>query len=201
MTFDDRKIIKQAIIHDEYGNNLAVYNGQLVDFNSYELSAGIDEYGICHKIMMVEDEDVSDLWSVAVTGKVSSQTLQPPAEGISFTYYADNPLIVKKLHDTSFIIPSGYTAHILCIMSGCQGDSAKNGSKSEIIFDNGTEHVVSRAYLNGQSHFGQNPDTSFARDGTQLLGNGTNTIILRRTRLSVSDQEIDIVVRGYYIGE
>jgi len=203
MTFEDKQPIVQIVLYDGYGRPYAVPDGYAVPLNTpSDIAAGIDEYGMCRRMMMIEDEAVPDLWRLAITGKVSVTIPPPPAGGSPVAYYADDPLSVSQAispHDISFVIASGKTFHIQQIIAGCQGDPAADGSKCEVVFDDGTEHLVDRIYVMGETQFGDYPDTSQARDGTEMVGNGTNTIILRRTRLSNSDQEIDIVVRGYVI--
>lgn len=203
MSFADKQPIIQIVLYDGYGRAYAVPDGYAVPLNTpSNIFAGIDEYGVCRRIMLVEDEAIPDLWRLAITGKVSVQIAPPPVGGLARSYYADDPLEIGSLlspHDTSYVIEDGKTFHIQQVIAGCQGDPSEDGSKVEIIFNDGTEHVVDRIYVHGETQFGDYPDTHTARDGTQLLGNGTNTIILRRTRLSNSTQEIDAVVRGYIV--
>jgi hypothetical protein len=161
-----------------------------------------DQTGLARYLEVIEDETAPGLFRLAISGKVSLQVSPPPEGGTKITYFADNPLAVSQAispHDTSFVIPSGTLLVIQQIIAGCQGDSSADGSKTEVIFDDGTEHLIDRIYIMGTTQFGNYPDTSEARDGTVLSGNGTNTIVLRRTRLSNSSQEVDLVVRGYLV--
>jgi hypothetical protein len=166
------------------------------------LVSSIDQAGIARHLEVIEDETAPGLYRLAITGKVSVQVSPPPQGGTKVTYYADNPLSVSQAispHDTVFVIPDGQQLVIQQIIAGCQGDSSADGSKCEVVFDDGTEHLVDRIYVMGETQFGNYPDTSEARDGTVIVGNGTNELILRRSRLSNSSQEVDLVVRGYLI--
>ena len=203
MAFENFQPIHQVVLYDGYGNPYAVRNGEYIPINTpSDIGAGQDEYGRLQRFTMVEDESTPDLWRLAITGKVSIQIAPPPAGGVPITIFADNPLAVSQAispHRTSTIIPSGKTLFIQQIIAGCQGDPTANGSKVEVYFNNGTDHLVDRIYIMGETQFGNYPDTSQARDGTLLVGNGTNYIAIDRSRLSNSLQEIDSVIRGYTI--
>lgn len=134
---------------------------------------------------------------LAIDGKVSISPPPPPAGTTEVIMSADNPLSMNGTHNTEYIIGTGKTFHIQQITCGAEGDPNEKGSKVEIIFHNGTEHIVERIYVVGFTQFGIYPDTAEARDGTKLIGNGTNKIIIRRNRLGGNTLEVDAVVRGY----
>jgi len=199
MSFHDRQPIEQGIPFDEYGTTHAVSEGYGVFENTpSELSAGIDEYDDCRRMMTILDSD-ENINRLAITGKVSIQVEPPPSGGVGIAYYADDPLSIKKQHTTEFVLPVGKTLFIQQIILGCQGDPSKNGSKAEISFDDGTSHLIDRLYVNGATMFGNHISTNEARDGTPITGNGTNKLVILRDRLAVSEQEIDVIIRGYHI--
>lgn len=99
------------------------------------------------------------------------------------------------------IIENGATCNLQLIVGGTGGDPTVKGSKIEVYWREGagpTDHLIERVYVAGQTVSIVLPDTSKARDGTSMVGNGTNTrIVVVRTRLSTAMQEIDFAVRGY----
>jgi hypothetical protein len=134
-----------------------------------------------------------------IKGKVSVSAPQAPATATAVTLASDTPLDMTGTEENSYTITDGKTFTITSVVAGAEGDPTEKGSKIEVIFDqNGTEKVIDRIYLTGQT-VAIYPDTSESRDGTSLDGNpgGTNKIILRRVRLSGSTQEVDAVLRGY----
>lgn len=142
-------------------------------------------------------EDTADgLNRFAISGKVSVTAPPPPIGATPITIAADDPLSVSA-HDTDYIITSGKDLHIQQIVVGAAGDPNEKGSKVTVIFDDGTEHVIERIYVSGFTNFGSYPDTAEARDGTPLVGNGTNKLIIRREKLGGTAREVDAVIRGY----
>lgn len=177
-------------------------SGINISSKSGVLLAAPDLAGTTHHMSLIEDETIPGLYRLAITGKVSVQVAPPPEGGVPVTYFADNPLSISQAqspHDTDITLPTGKILVIQQIIAGCQGDPSADGSKTEVVFDDGAEHLIDRIFITGQTQFGNYPDTTEARDGTALTGNGTNKLVLRRSRLSNSGQEIDLVVRGYLI--
>jgi len=135
------------------------------------------------------------VYRLEITGKVSVVGALPPPSTTAVDIFADTPLTVGS-HDTTWTIPSGETFRLQNITVG--NEDPTKGAVTEIIFDDGTEHVVERVYTTGQSISISFPDETTARDGTTMTGNGTNTIIVRRAKYSGTNIAIDAVVRGYY---
>jgi len=202
MSFEDHQVIKQAVKYDEYGVPFAVSDGYEVPTNTPSvIFTGADEYGYGTNVSMVEDSNVPDLYRVAVTGKVSIQIVATPVGGTNIQVVADTPLGIKKQtspHDTVYVIPNEKKLYVTQIVVGCQGDPSVDGSKCELIFNDGSDHLLERVYVMGLTTFNY-PNVCTTRDGTEMIGNGTNTFIVRRIRLSVAEQEIDAVARGYII--
>jgi hypothetical protein len=147
---------------------------------------------------VLDEED--EIYRVAISGKVSVQIPPPPAGGTPVTFAQnDANLDVSSSHDTTYTITNTKTFVVQQVVVGAEGDPNEKGSKVEIYYNNGTEHLVDRIYISGTSLYGSYPDTSEARDGTSLVGNGAHTLIIRRTRLGGAALEIDAVVRGYEI--
>jgi hypothetical protein len=109
---------------------------------------------------------------------------------------ADTPLSVGS-HDTVFVIPDGEVFHLQRLIAS--NEDPTKGARITILCDDGvSEHVVFRAYYAGFVVPVELPDTSEARDGTSLFGDGsTKTIILRREKLVGANIEIDAQVQGY----
>jgi len=103
--------------------------------------------------------------------------------------------------NTEYIIPTAQTFYLQTLSGGAAGDPSESGSRIDVIYyDGATEHVVTRLYVSGQTTTVVFPDSSQARDGTAMTGNGsTKKIILRRIRLSQASQEVDGEVRGYVV--
>jgi len=129
-----------------------------------------------------------------VAGKVSVIGATPPPSTNDATIYADNPLSVGS-HDTSFVIPNGETFYLQELVAG--NENPTRGAQVEVVYDNGTEHVVSRIYIAGTTLTVGYPNRNTARDGTLMVGNGSHTIIVRRQKSFGTNIEIDAVVRGY----
>lgn len=114
---------------------------------------------------------------------------------------ADTPLVVNNAnspHNTEYVITNGKTLRIQSIRVGSSKDPSEKGARVEVIYHNGTEHLFDRFFTADttlQPHF--YPDRSTTRDGTAMVGNGSHKLIVRRTRLSSPDQEIDVVVEAY----
>jgi len=135
------------------------------------------------------------VYRLEVTGKVSVVGALPPPATTAFAIFADTPLTTGN-HDTTWTIPSGEAAHIQSVQAG--NEDPTKGAVVEIIFDDGTEHLVERVYINGQTITISFGDVMEARDGTDLIGNGSNELIVRRTKYSGTNIAIDAVLRGYY---
>ena len=146
--------------------------------------SGVDSTGAV-KQMAVSSQGAIN---VTVVGSV------PPdgVEGVSI--YADSPLVVGS-HDTTYVIPNG--EHFVLQQFTAGNEDPTKGAIVTILFDDGTEHVIQRGYLAGFTVDFPLPNIAEARDGTILTGNGTNTIIVRREKLSGTNIQIDAVVRGY----
>jgi len=189
----------KMVLYDDVNNvALAVLDGGAIPANTRSLlAAGKDESGNARTLMTVEDENQVGLHRLAITGNVAVVVQPPPTGGSLVTIPADNPLTVSGTHDTEYTITSGKSFYIQQLICGAEGDPTEKGSKIEVLFNNGTEHPISRVYITGFSEYFQFPDVNEARDGTSLTGNGTNKIVVRRIRLSGTSQEIDAVVRGY----
>ena len=125
---------------------------------------------------------------VQVTGAIT-----PPAT-TSVAIYGDNPLTVGT-DDTTFTIPNGETFFLQEIVAG--NEDPTKGATVEVLYDNGTEHLVARIYIAGTTLAVGYPDRDEARDGTAMVGNGSHSIIVRRTKFSGTNIAIDAVVRGY----
>jgi hypothetical protein len=137
-----------------------------------------------------------------MSGQVVVAAPPLPSGATAIAVAADNPLSLTggtSPHDTTYTIANGQTFYLQQFVAGCEGDPTSNGSKAEIIFDDGAEHVVDRIYVDGFTNYVAYNDVCTARDGTTMVGNGSNTIIVRRTRMSASGQEVDAVARGYEV--
>lgn len=187
---------------------------RLVDSNDIDLAIDhtgtfpVTQYGLPiggrdqtqFNIVSVEEDPQDGKYRLSIQGKVSvSAPISPPA-ATDVTISADNPLTVNGSSTTDYIIPNGVTFNISQITYGAEGDPNEKGSKITVSYIDAAavSHVIDRVYFTGFT--GQIfPDTSTARDGTVLTGNGTTTLIrLVRERLGGSGLEIDCVLRGYY---
>ena len=156
-----------------------------------------------NQVAVVFDPE-DNVYRFATTGKVSVTVAPPPAGGSAIAYAADTPLVVSNTEDSDFVLPDGKTLHIQQVVAGAAGDPSEKGSVVEIYYVDASsvEHLVDRIYTAGFTEFGNYPDTSITRDGTELLGDtsGTDTLIrIRRRRIAGASAEIDAVVRGYTI--
>jgi len=120
----------------------------------------------------------------------------PPAGVDAVIISADTPLTTGT-HDTDYVIPNGETFYLQQITGGNEDPS--KGAKIEVLYYDGTtEHLVSRDYFNGATHSSTFPDVKFARDGTEMVGDGSTKLIrVRRSKYAGSDIAIDGVVFGY----
>jgi hypothetical protein len=112
--------------------------------------------------------------------------------------HADTPLTVGS-HDSVYVIPDGEVFHIQEIHQG--NEDPTKGASVEIIYYNGTEHLLERVYSAGSTVTIGYPEINAARDGTSMVGNagGTNTIITRRLKYSGSNIAIETEVVGYVV--
>jgi hypothetical protein len=131
-----------------------------------------------------------------IAGKVSvTGAIAPPAT-TQVLIHADTPLTVGS-HDSVYVIPDGEVFHIQEIHQG--NEDPTKGASVEIIYYNGTEHLLERVYSAGSTVTIGYPDINAARDGTSMVGNagGTNTIVTRRLKYSGSNIAIETEVVGY----
>ena len=146
------------------------------------------------------NDTVASLVRLAVEGKVSVVSPTAPTAATSVSLASDSPLAITTTAQATYVIPDGETFYLQALAAGAEGDPTEKGSRVEVFYDqNGTEKIVSRLYVAGFTVFQSYNDVSASRDGTSMVGNagGTNRIILRRTRLSGSAQEVDAELRGY----
>ena len=108
---------------------------------------------------------------VDVKGEVSTIPPIPPLGASEFTVSADTPLSITGTHDTEYVVTTGKAVRIQQISAGAEGDPTEKGNKVEVIFNDGTEHLVERVYITGFTQSGIYPNTSKARDGTPITGN------------------------------
>lgn len=140
-------------------------------------------------------EDAS-IYRLEVQGKVQTiGAISPPSTNTA-RINADAPLTAGS-HDTSFVIPNGETYHLQQITAG--NEDPTKGAVFEIIYDDGTEHVIARVYTAGQTISVGYSDLVQARDGTPLTGNGSNSIIVRRVKFAGSNIAMDCEVLGYTV--
>jgi hypothetical protein len=149
----------------------------------------------------VRVDPIDGIRRLQIEGKVVTAPAPPPPGGTAVTIAGDSPLSVSTIEVTNYIIPNGVTFYVQQIVAGAEGDPTEKGSKIEVYFYDGTtEHIVDRIYITGFTQYGSYPNTGSSRDGTMMTGNGTTkTIRVKRIRIGGSAQEIDAVVRGYYI--
>ena len=189
------------------GTNVA---GLILDGSIYRQQVEVKQASGDYTNVRIADGDSSTLADVIqdsedsvnrlqIKGKVSVSAPQPPSTATAVTLASDNPLDITGTEENDYTIPEGETFTLTSVIAGAEGDPTEKGSKIEVIYDqNGTETIIDRIYLTGQT-VAIYPDTSKDRSGNSLDGNagGTNKIVLRRTRLSGSAQEVDAVLRGY----
>lgn len=136
----------------------------------------------------------SGIYRQEITGKVTVIGAQAPPSTTAQVITADTPLTVGT-SDTVFVIPNGETFHLQQIIAG--NEDPTKGAVIEVIFDDGTEHVVERVYTSGATISVGYSDVTTARDGTSLTGNGTNELIVRRAKYAGTNIAIDAEVVGY----
>ena len=144
----------------------------------------------------ISSQDDAGTRRLEIAGKVSVTGASPPPSTNPATILAATPLSVGT-HDTTFVIPNGQTYYLQEVIAG--NEDPTKGAVVEVIYFNGTEHVVARQYTAGFTITEGFPNRGIARDGTAMTGNvgGTNTILVRRTKYAGSNIAIDAVVRGY----
>jgi hypothetical protein len=142
-------------------------------------------------VSTMDDEGIRRL---EISGKVNVIGSVPPPTTTGFVINGDTPLTVTT-HDTTKVIPTGEVFHLQEITSG--NEDPTKGAVTEVIYDDGTEHLIERVYTNGETISIGYPNLNVARDGTSCAGTGTETIIVRRTKYSGSAIAIDAEIRGY----
>lgn len=144
----------------------------------------------------ISSQDDAGTRRLEISGKVSVTGASPPPSTNAATILADTPLTVST-HDTVFTIPDGQTYYLQEVIAG--NEDPTKGAVVEVIYFDGTEHIVGRTYIAGFTITEGFPNRGIARDGTPMVGNagGTNTILVRRNKYAGSDLAIDAVVRGY----
>lgn len=123
----------------------------------------------------------------------------PPA-ATAVNIYASDPLELSNSnspHDTSYTITNGKYFKLQRIIMAAGKDPSEKGTMIELIYKDSTEHLVCRLFIDQTTSEMQFADLDKARDGTSMAGNGSYTMILRRTRLSSASQHIDVHVQGY----
>jgi hypothetical protein len=213
-----------VILYDSAGNPLAVENGVAIPANTKgTLLHGRDVGGVARSLLTETDgkpsvaiygRDSGDIDRVAQAqddGKLVVATTLPKAPpGVTpFTFAVDEAELevgaggdVASPHESlGAVIANGHTVTIQFVTAGGQGDPSEAGSICSLYWREGvgpTDHLIERLYISGQTVTVQLPSADQARDGTALVGNGTNTrLMVRRERVSTSGQQIDFVVRGF----
>ena len=131
--------------------------------------------------------------------KVTTAAVDIPTGSTQKIIAADNPLSVTNEHDTSWIIPDGKRFYLQQIQAGASGDPTEKGSAIEVFFNNGADHLIARIYITGETVHVPLPEVAKTRDDLDLDGSGTsNSIKVKRRRISGAGQEIDALVIGYY---
>lgn len=136
---------------------------------------------------------------LAISGTVALGVTPIPSGATPVSLANDTPLDMSGTNQTTYVITNGKTFYLQQIVAGSQGDPTENGSRVELFFYNGTEHLIARIYLTGFTTFITYPQLNKTRDGVAVTGNGTNYLILRRTRLSGGNQEVDAIIYGYEV--
>jgi hypothetical protein len=144
-------------------------------------------------VTITDDAGVNRL---EISGKVQTVGAIPPPATSPTQINADTPLVVGT-DDTTFVIPTGETFYLQSFTAG--NEDPTKGAVTEVIYDDGSEHLIERVYTNGQTIQIGFPDLSTARDGTVMVGTGTETIIVRRVKYSGSNIAIDAEIRGYTV--
>jgi hypothetical protein len=160
------------------------------------LIAGKD--GATARFAAITPDPIDGLNRLQIAGKIAVSNLPVPAGGTKRVIVADTPLSISGSVDKSYLISSDKAFFVQQIVAGAEGDSNERGCRIEVIYKaGGVEHIMERIYVVGFTQFGIYPDTNLTRDETLMVGDGTATLIIRRTRLSGASLEVDAVVRGY----
>ena len=186
-----------VILYDATGNALAVSDGVTIPASTKGLLFhGKDIEG---KAALPHVLHQSGFDSLSVVGSVSVVPPMSPPGTTVVTIAADMPLDISGVVDTEYVIPDETTFHLQQITAGAEGDPTEKGSKIDVLYyDGAIEHIIDRLYVSGFTTTVSYPSIGEARDGTDLLGNGsTKKIVVRRIRLSGTSQEVDAVVRGH----
>ena len=186
-----------AVLFDANGNAIAVQDDTAIPANTPGiLFSGETFEGKSKRVQVLEDGQV----------RVSSSPPKPPPGTTEYVFAQDDANLsigpVPSTHDTiSAVIGNGVKLYLQIMTIGAAGDPSEKGSKVEFFWVTGStpvEHLIERLYATGASLSLQLPDVHKARDGTAMVGDGANTkLIIRRTRLSTSNGEIDASLRGY----
>jgi hypothetical protein len=185
-----------AVPVDSSANEIAFQDGADASSGSSLLAAGKDSQDYA-RTLLTEDDG---------TLKVASQPPSPPSGTTEFILAQDDANLEvgpsPVYHETeSAVVGNGVVFNLQLVVAGAAGDPSERGSKVELFWREGagpTDHLITRVYLVGASLALTFPSVSQARDGTAMIGNGTNTkVVLVRTRLSTAAQEIDAEVRGF----
>lgn len=143
-----------------------------------------------------------NVFRLEINGKVSVVGQLPPPNTNPVLITAGKPLQPASVgtHDTIFSIPDGEVFHLQDCRYGNEGGSARNVS-IEIIYFDGTEHLLELLFCNGSTIQDSFTDESVARDGTSMIGNavGTNLIIVRRMKFTGANLVIDAEVGGFTV--
>jgi hypothetical protein len=184
-----------AILYDANGVPMAVEDGIAVPANTRGL-------------LIAGESSAGDAWFLRVDGKknlkvTNSLPTPPPGSTEVIIAQPENALSIaggiSNPHDTEYVIPNGETFYLQIVSAGAAGDPSENGSRVDVLYYDGAfYHICARLYLSGQTVYEAFPDSSHARDGTTMTGDGsTKKIVLRRIRLSQATQEVDAEIRGY----
>lgn len=147
-------------------------------------------------VLYTEDGDPVDV-DASDRLRVNATPVAPDGS-TEVVYAGDTPLDISGTETSEYTITDGTTLYIQQVAAGAEGDPTAKGSKIEVYFYDGTEHLFDRIYVTGATVNLVYPDASKCRDNTVMVGSGTdNKLRVRRTRMSGSLQEVDAVVRGY----
>lgn len=122
----------------------------------------------------------------------------PPPSTTPVQLDNSSPLSTNGTTTTAYTIPAGKTFTLQQVEAGGQEDPTESGTVVEVFYyDGSAEHIVTRIYVSGFT-VSVAPNTSAARDGTVMTGDGSTKLVrLRRRRLSGGSQEVDSLLRGY----
>jgi hypothetical protein len=142
------------------------------------------------------------VYLLSISGQVVVAPPAIPSGATPVTVENNDPLNLTggaSPDDETYTITNGTTFYVTQFIAGGESNPTAAGSVVEIYFDDGTEHLVSRIYINGNTASLSFNCLCEARDGTTLTGNGTNTMIVRRRRLSNAASEVEGVLYGYEV--